>query len=219
MSSRSRLAPPSCRSRPRKLLRVGQVARVNAPGPGQCRRPGERHLLAIGAAGGALDDGAGLVRHRTDRAGPVGAQREDLDRHRAAALRPGDADARLRVEQGRRRPAAAGADRRSADQRRPAGPLGRSARVFGSVKILASPRRCAAIVRKGQVSLIGGRLAGALGFEPRYGGTKNRCLTTWRRPNSAGSYSRPMRAASQKTAIPLNLFGRTAIAGQCRSGM
>lgn len=27
-------------------------------------------------------------------------------------------------------------------------------------------------------------LAGALGFEPRYVGTKNRCLTTWRRPNS-----------------------------------
>ncbi len=26
-------------------------------------------------------------------------------------------------------------------------------------------------------------LAGALGFEPRNGGTKNRCLTTWRRPN------------------------------------
>ena len=25
-------------------------------------------------------------------------------------------------------------------------------------------------------------LAGALGFEPRNGGTKNRCLTTWRRP-------------------------------------
>jgi hypothetical protein len=29
-------------------------------------------------------------------------------------------------------------------------------------------------------------LAGALGFEPRNGGTKNRCLTTWRRPNGAG---------------------------------
>ena len=27
-------------------------------------------------------------------------------------------------------------------------------------------------------------LAGALGFEPRNGGTKNRCLTTWRRPNA-----------------------------------
>ena len=25
---------------------------------------------------------------------------------------------------------------------------------------------------------------GALGFEPRNGGTKNRCLTTWRRPNA-----------------------------------
>ena len=27
-------------------------------------------------------------------------------------------------------------------------------------------------------------LAGAQGFEPRNGGTKNRCLTTWRRPSS-----------------------------------
>ena len=25
-------------------------------------------------------------------------------------------------------------------------------------------------------------MAGALGFEPRNGGTKNRCLTTWLRP-------------------------------------
>ncbi len=33
------------------------------------------------------------------------------------------------------------------------------------------------------------RLAGALGFEPRYGGTKNRCLTTWRRPNRGGVFS------------------------------
>lgn len=30
-------------------------------------------------------------------------------------------------------------------------------------------------------------LAGALGFEPRDGGTKNRCLTTWRRPNAGRS--------------------------------
>src|SRR5215218_9075294 len=28
------------------------------------------------------------------------------------------------------------------------------------------------------------RLAGAPGFEPGNGGTKNRCLTTWRRPSS-----------------------------------
>ena len=27
-------------------------------------------------------------------------------------------------------------------------------------------------------------LAGAPGFEPGNGGTKNRCLTTWRRPNA-----------------------------------
>ncbi len=28
------------------------------------------------------------------------------------------------------------------------------------------------------------RLTGALGFEPRDGETKTRCLTTWRRPNN-----------------------------------
>src|ERR1700754_860954 len=28
------------------------------------------------------------------------------------------------------------------------------------------------------------RLAGAAGFEPANAGTKNRCLTTWRRPNT-----------------------------------
>lgn len=27
------------------------------------------------------------------------------------------------------------------------------------------------------------KVAGAPGFEPGYGGTKNRCLTAWRRPN------------------------------------
>ena len=27
-------------------------------------------------------------------------------------------------------------------------------------------------------------MAGALGFEPRNGGTKNRCLTTWLRPKN-----------------------------------
>lgn len=32
-------------------------------------------------------------------------------------------------------------------------------------------------------------LAGVLGFEPRYGGTKNRCLTTWRHPNRAAVFS------------------------------
>ncbi len=29
-------------------------------------------------------------------------------------------------------------------------------------------------------------LAGAAGFEPANAGTKNRCLTTWRRPNMGG---------------------------------
>ena len=35
-----------------------------------------------------------------------------------------------------------------------------------------------------------GRLAGAPGFEPGNGGTKNRCLTTWRRPNPRNVLSR-----------------------------
>ncbi len=30
-------------------------------------------------------------------------------------------------------------------------------------------------------------MAGAVGFEPTYGGSKVRCLTTWRRPNGSGS--------------------------------
>jgi hypothetical protein len=33
-------------------------------------------------------------------------------------------------------------------------------------------------------------LAGAPGFEPGNGGTKNRCLTTWRRPNDGAVHSR-----------------------------
>lgn len=33
-----------------------------------------------------------------------------------------------------------------------------------------------------------GKVAGVLGFEPRNGGTKNRCLTTWRYPNTVGGY-------------------------------
>src|SRR3954447_13566451 len=33
------------------------------------------------------------------------------------------------------------------------------------------------------------RLAGAAGFEPANAGTKNRCLTTWRRPSSRRAYS------------------------------
>ena len=46
-----------------------------------------------------------------------------------------------------------------------------------------SPGECGAIQRlnddeTGDLTA----LAGALGFEPRDGGTKNRCLTTWRRP-------------------------------------
>ena len=33
-----------------------------------------------------------------------------------------------------------------------------------------------------------GMLAGAPGFEPGNGGTKNRCLTTWLRPNAGGPF-------------------------------
>jgi hypothetical protein len=33
------------------------------------------------------------------------------------------------------------------------------------------------------------RLAGAAGFEPAHGGTKNRCLTAWLRPSRAAPYS------------------------------
>lgn len=32
-------------------------------------------------------------------------------------------------------------------------------------------------------------LAGAAGFEPANAGTKNRCLTTWRRPSRRRAYS------------------------------
>ena len=56
------------------------------------------------------------------------------------------------------------------------------------------------------------RLAGALGFEPRYGGTKNRCLTTWRRPNRAGVFSEGsggvQGAYAENFAFPARLAGR-----------
>ena len=44
-------------------------------------------------------------------------------------------------------------------------------------------------------------LAGALGFEPRNGGTKNRCLTTWRRPNGGGSYTLCRGAATKRRGV------------------
>ena len=34
-----------------------------------------------------------------------------------------------------------------------------------------------------------GALAGAAGVEPANAGTKNRCLTTWRRPSARAAYS------------------------------
>lgn len=55
-------------------------------------------------------------------------------------------------------------------------------------------------------------MAGATGFEPANGGTKSRCLTTWRRPNGTGdrglvSYRlaavhamRHLRSSSQRSA-------------------
>ena len=36
-------------------------------------------------------------------------------------------------------------------------------------------------------------LAGAAGFEPANAGTKNRCLTTWRRPSRTAAYNRACR--------------------------
>src|SRR5215207_7503411 len=36
-----------------------------------------------------------------------------------------------------------------------------------------------------------GKLAGAPGFEPGYGGIKIRCLTAWLRPSEAASAARP----------------------------
>ena len=44
-------------------------------------------------------------------------------------------------------------------------------------------------------------LAGALGFEPRYVGTKNRCLTTWRRPNSGRFISKPSARRKSKRRV------------------
>jgi len=43
-------------------------------------------------------------------------------------------------------------------------------------------------IRPGRLALCG-NLAGAPGFEPGNVGTKNRCLTTWRRPNYAAGSS------------------------------
>ena len=44
-------------------------------------------------------------------------------------------------------------------------------------------------------------LAGVLGFEPRNGGTKNRCLTTWRHPNDPGLW-RPRRGEGRYLRAP-----------------
>ena len=47
-------------------------------------------------------------------------------------------------------------------------------------RLPASVRPCGLLYKRGRE-----RLAGAPGFEPGNVGTKNRCLTTWRRPNRA----------------------------------
>lgn len=54
---------------------------------------------------------------------------------------------------------------------------------------VADPRGIDAMERYGigaQDSV--GQMAGALGFEPRNDDTKNRCLTTWRRPSMKGAF-------------------------------
>lgn len=56
-------------------------------------------------------------------------------------------------------------------------------------------------------------MAGAPGFEPGYGGTKNRCLTAWRRPNWRAVYPSRDGAASQKvTRRALPVSGAAAMA-------
>src|SRR5437016_9399865 len=41
------------------------------------------------------------------------------------------------------------------------------------------------------------KLAGAEGFEPTNAGSKDRCLTTWRRPNIIGPHQRPQISANR----------------------
>ena len=53
-----------------------------------------------------------------------------------------------------------------------------------------------------------GPLAGAEGFEPPNAGTKNQCLTTWRRPNILDdSRTRERAAKSVKNRVILAKFG------------
>src|SRR5262245_52196709 len=56
------------------------------------------------------------------------------------------------------------------------------ASIFGLIKMKSASVRDAGTVG-GRGDRLLSRLAGALGFEPRNGGTKIRCLTTWLRPN------------------------------------
>ena len=72
-----------------------------------------------------------------------------------------------------------------------------------------------------------GWLAGAPGFEPGNGGTKNRCLTTWRRPNRCGVYIIAKNAAGNSVLhasryleagliLPLRRFALAAISPASR---
>src|SRR5207244_2113960 len=61
-------------------------------------------------------------------------------------------------------------------------------------------------------------LAGAPGFEPGNVGTKNRCLTTWRRPNSrAGARcARPYRTRREKAQCHDHAWTRLIHGSECR---
>ncbi len=73
--------------------------------------------------------------------------------------------------------------------------------VSGPPAHLAKPRKWRTIPASTVRRLGKGEwLAGALGFEPRYVGTKNRCLTTWRRPNSGGFLSKGRAGCKTKSA-------------------
>lgn len=59
-------------------------------------------------------------------------------------------------------------------------------------------------------------LAGAAGFEPANGGTKSRCLTTWRRPNIPHRYGPGERALITARALlqsPEKTWGSVLAAG------
>ena len=63
-------------------------------------------------------------------------------------------------------------------------------------------------------------MAGAVGFEPTNDGTKNRCLTTWPRPNSKGKYIRftPINGVFKpRPASRVNICHKYTMQAQCAS--